>query len=259
MNSFLNKLKLKINFDRKDFDEANKDFFANDVADAKDKVAVLVHLIMVQQNFIFLVSDQCQDPTSRIEQIKSDLYNKISYNAVRLKASDQIIKLDSNILITILKSGNNLDIHLKYKEFNSVFLKVNLGDLFLLNQNLETFQVRFKDDLLNPLKLYLRTSAENINLINGLVDLPFEIVYKLCTTYLNVKTIMALSRSCRQINRLIFSDLKSSNSIWNKLIKRDFGIKLILNDASLPNSNYYQEYKNYFRKRKHGFSSLMII
>jgi hypothetical protein len=261
LDSLIRRIKLEINFKWSDFEDALEHFFLNEINNNKDKVCFMIHLIMMQHNFCYYEANTERNTYQGINQVKSDLFNKITYNSIDLKTN--CIILNSNLLITILKSGNNLDIHLKYKTFNSKFLTVKLHELFQpINVNsrekyLETFQIDFKDVILNPFKNYLRLN-ENIFMINGLIDLPFEILFKLCTNYLNVRSIVSLASSCIHFNKVLFSNLTKSETIWNKLIYRDFKIKLMLNDSSLLSTNYLEEYKKYYRKRKSNYNILII-
>ena len=261
-NLLLKRIKLAINFKWADFEDAYKTFYANDVNDNKDKICLLIHLIMMQQNFSYYDPKSKKNTNHEINQIKSDLYNKITYNSI--SSNTDLIHLNSNILITILKSGNNVDIHLKFKNYNTKFLSVKLNEMFQMQSNAEIkdksfdkFQLDFKDSILNPFKHYLRLN-EDIFLINGLIDLPYEIIFKLCTNYLNIKSILCLASSCCYLNKILFSNLTKSDSIWNKLIYRDFKVKLTLNDATLLNNNYLKEYKKYYRKRKYSYNMLII-
>jgi hypothetical protein len=262
LESFLKRIKLEIHFEWADFEYALENFYFNDINDNKDKICLLIHLIMIQQSFNTIIEEN----TYRgINQSKSEFYNKITYNSINFK--DNYIKLTSNILITVLKSGNTVDIHLKYKTYNTKFLTLKLNEFFqtsslteeIREKMLIKFQIDFKDIILNPFKHYLRSNEDgNISLINGLIDLPLEIIFKICTNYLSVKSIVSLASTCNYLNKILFSNLTKSETIWNKLIYRDFKIKLTINDATLTNTNYLQEYKKYHRKRKSNYNILII-
>ena len=209
------------------------DFFASDIDNDKDRLAILLHLILLQNGFRF--SYEPNESTKFLNQKKSSLYNKLFYNQVLLKSKKIHFELKSSLIITLLKNGNMLNINLKYGLFDSVSFCVNLKEFFFMpkvfiarksdfTEVARDFSVNFKNKVLNPLKQFIKTN-ENFA-VSGfyihITDLPYEILFKIIIKYLDLKSIKSLMLTSKYLNDLINYQLTSKASIWNSLIQRDF-------------------------------------
>jgi hypothetical protein len=236
--------------------------FIDQISNEKDKLAIIIHSIMITSRFGNLRDDQVDEkrttPTFKIEQTRNKHFNRIKYNFV-YNDRNVPLRLPSVICVNLLKSGRNLDINAKIDKYNSPFLKVNLTEFFSeppyffrQREDISTasneFAVNFKNEVLNPLRFHLREryAAEGLgSFIIGLVDLPVEIVHRIALNYLSVKSILALARSCTYFWRIL---CLGNDSVWPKLIKRDF--KSYSVDESL---SYSSQYKRFYRlKRKNA-------
>lgn len=226
------------------------DNYKNLIENEKDQLAIFIHFIMLQNGFYFLKDDEKFDFT--FNQIKnSNDYHMIIYNSIFCDH-----KIDK-INLCILKSGSFYHVMLKYKNFKSKFFKIDSLNLLNSENNIvrkqkifDSILLNFKNIVLIPFKLYLKEEY-NINLINGLLDLPVELIFKLCTKYLDVRSICSLFKSCKRFHFLLNSDQKTENSIWKQLLVRDFQIKLT-NERTL---NFKEEYiKQFLKKFKRKFS-----
>lgn len=229
-NTILKEIKRKSDLDIDDI-EGFFDAFKCEIENEKDKLAVMAHLIMIRENFLFL-KDEMQN--FYLNQVKNKNYfNKLSYNCFRSQRPSIEYIFDSNILVCVLKSGKYVDIELKYKNFNSKFLKIDLNDFFynyLKSSNekkmklFKDFELKFKSSILVPFKFYLKSTNEIFqHIVNGLSDLPVELlIFKLSLKYLDIRSISSLMQTSKHFYQMFNSDLKSSKSIWCYLIRRDF-------------------------------------
>lgn len=187
----------------------------------KDRLAVLVHYFTVKNS---IVNRDGLQPN----ELKDDrFFNKLYYDTIR--AGNETLPLDGRVLVCVLKSGKYCDIELKYKNFASNFLKVNLDELESLKQRekfVKLFERDFTDRCLIPLKHELVREKPDLkqrlgaNFLVSLWDLPNELlVYKLILKYLNIKSIVALGLTCKHFYELVND---SRSPVWERLVRRDF-------------------------------------
>ncbi|RNA26993.1 F-box only 7 [Brachionus plicatilis] len=216
--------------------------YLSEIDSNKQKLAYLIHLILLRENFCFL-NDNGQKMDAKISN--DEIYfTKLYYNHYQYK--ETFINLD-NVLITLLKSGRFVDMNLKNKNFSSKFLKLNLDDFFadLSLDKIQNLELNFKNEVLIPFKIYLKSNFD-LNIITGLSDLPIELIIEISLKYLDIRSIVKLSQTCRYFRKLLDSDGKIP--FWQKLIARDFKQLIPLNttDQSLLGSKreYIKLYKN---------------
>ena len=233
--------------------------YSNDIENDKDKLAVLLHLIMLDSGFT---------NTNNFKQIKRDQFNKIFYNQTKVNLKQQgqsiVYSLKHDLILILIQSGSTIDLNKKYATFSSAFMKLNLKhsfyqppfyvtkqtDLTEIKNNLE---IEFKDKILNPFKFYLKSIEfdkclnENYNYINGILDLPIELIIKLALVYLDINSIVCLFSTNCYLYKLFNLDQMSDSSIWLKLIKRDFKT-CVLNTST--NVNYRNKYVKLYFDRK---------
>jgi hypothetical protein len=257
--SFLKRLKQNYEFDEIDLVTAFDIFQVQlDNTNEKDRLAVIVHLIMLKENFAY------NDRAILLEltQTKGSVYNKLNYNLIVIDEKHlSNFSMSSNLVVTLLKSGKCIEIHCKYKSFHSEFVKVNLGDLFVkkndehlrfdfdyLNRN---FRINFVDKCLMGVKSCIK--SENFEFFsqtrffsNSLVDLPVEVLlFKIVLKYLNVKNVGRLMQTSKYFYDLLNADVSTEKSIWFYLLKRDFGTAAV-NKAT----NFVDYKKSYFKNYK---------
>lgn len=233
-------------------DEAFKTY-SSQIQNEKDKLAVIIDLIMLKSGFKCGQND--------LNQTKGSQFNKLVYNQARTDFKSKefnYYQLKSNLIIILLQSGTQIDLTGKYGNFTTGFLKINLREFFYepqfyvtkkLNLNLVTkeFEIKFKDTILNPIKFYLKTTEliSETSFINGLCDLPVELIVKLALNYLDVHSIVKLTKLNKYFYNLINSNSSSDGSIWFKLIRRDFDPTIDLLDV-----NYRIHYVKLYHSRK---------
>lgn len=250
--------------------EVNRLFelFGDECGTNKDKLALIVHLIMIKNHFKY------SGDNLAISQRKDDTYyNKISYNVFqrenKLDPRKSIkITLESSLVITLLKStSTRVEIQLKFKHFLTEFIRVDIDDEFFESRNrLRRFQNDFQSKILIPGKLNIKNQllqgTESISQVDmpnnlnsfytNLPDLPVEIlVYRLAARYLNVRAVCVLSMLNRQSYLLFNGDLTSTESIWRTLIKRDFKDF----DLSQFSGDYRKKYSELSRSKRPRFIS----
>lgn len=217
LNIFLKTIKLKLFLDQSDIDQG-LDIYRDYIKDDFDRLAVLIHLVMLQSDFKHIKAETV-DPNADlyINMTVGRSFNKLSYNQVQEHTLE-----NKNLILTFIRSGaSHADLNLKCGTFNSTFLKINLDMMPKLSdaKTIVSLTNDFKDCLLNPFKYSLKSQ---IKLINGLVDLPVELFYKLAVTYLNIRSVVALMRTSRHFMSLLNADQTSCNSLWFLLFKRDW-------------------------------------
>jgi len=259
--SFLKRLKQSYEIDEIDLVTAFGIFQVQlDANNEKDRLAVIVHLIMLKENFAY------NDTTTLLElnQTKGSVYNKLNYNLVVIDERDlSDFSMSSNLVVTLLKSGKCIEIHCKYKSFHSEFVRVNLGDLFVkkndehLRMNFDylngSFRVNFVDNCVMGVKSCIK--SENSELFsrtrffsNSLVDLPVEVLlFKIVLKYLNVKNVGRLMQTSKYFYDLLNADVNTEKSIWFYLLKRDFGTAALNKATNLVDykKSYFKNYKYY--------------
>ena len=236
------------------------DKYSNEINNDKDKLAIIIHLIMLQSGLRYI-----ENEFDILKQTKGSQFNKLYYNQTKIdfKSKDaDYYQLKNNLIIVILQSGGNVDINAKYADYSSSFIKQSLKEFFYepqfyvtkklnLNQVTEKFEIDFKNKILNPFKFYLKQNELNTNFllnnnyINGLIELPIELVFNLALNYLDINSIVALNRTNKYFYNLFNSDTLTESSLWLKLIKRDFK-----KESTNLTSNYRSQYvKLYFNRR----------
>ena len=241
---FFKRLNTQYELDERDLTKAF-DLFKDQIDADKDKLAVILHLIMLKENFFF---DAGTEFSIEMNQIKGDAYNKLTYNRIRL-AANSTFQMNSNLVITLLKSGKHAEIHCIYKSFHPVStIRVNFNDASLLDSNYlnKTLRVSFADRLLLPFKCFLRNeNSEALSasrFVTGLVDLPVELLlFKIILKYLNIKNIGCLMQTSKYFYDLFNADVASEKSIWLCLLRRDFGASSA-SAAALTSSDYKRAY-----------------
>ena len=233
--NFFSQIKLKLEINPTDLRQL-LEFFEGSISADKDKLALLIHLIMVKNHFQF-------GDTYELNQTKDvNNFNKLNYNLIRtdnkLDTNQSVrILLCSNLIIVLLKSGRaTVDIQLKYKSFLTRFLKINLElSLFDSQMKLNEFERSFKDSILLPFKAHVKLEilndkkflkAENPLSLNsfytGLNDLPIELlIFRLVLRFLNIESIVALCKANKFVHKVL-SDQITSNSVWKFLVLRDY-------------------------------------
>ncbi|CAF0704547.1 unnamed protein product [Brachionus calyciflorus] len=236
--------------------ELNLDYFigylvqkAEQIQTNKDKLSFLIHLLISRERFSFKQNQNEPQVDYNLHKIQKDeiYFTKIFYNHFQ---NDQIEYLfDSNIIITLLKSGRFIEIQLKYKNYLSNFYKINLDEMFLdLNtKKLKLFELNFKNVILIPFKFYLKSMFDINTGITGLTDLPIELIIHLSLKYLDIKSIVSLSQTCRYFCKLLNPDLDRTIPFWEKLIMRDFKVYIGHKEVS---HNYKQEYTRLHKSTK---------
>lgn len=231
-------------------DESSEDYatdeafrrYASAIDTEKDKLAVVIHLIMTRSGFKYSADEECD-----FKQTRGAQFNKIFYDQIRSDFKSREVsyyRLKSNLIVILLQSGNSVDISVKYLTFMSSFLKLNLNEFFNepkfyiakklnLNSVSKQFEIKFKDALLNPVKFFLKSTelTSELNFINGLCDLPVELIVRLTLTYLDIHSIVKLTKLNKNLYNLINSNVSSTSSVWFKLIRRDFNRDFNLTDV----------------------------
>ena len=270
---FLRMLRSQLSLSVDDVEQAAQAFFPRNELmssdhERRDRVALLLHLVMLQQNFVFATAghDSARCLLLDMSQTSGSIYTKLAYNAIadaRLRSASNSTPLVANVIVTLLQSGaRHLDIHIKHANFISVTLKCNMDQLFAqattqLDANMfAKLQLEFKDTALNPLKFHLRTLLGNDTsvAIRGLVDMPVEIVFKLCASYLNIGSIVRLGSACKCLRQIVYAGVyggddgqnNNSGSLWRCLLARDYP------DAfeKQQNAHFYIEYKRLYRRKR---------
>jgi hypothetical protein len=236
--------------------------YSNEIETDKDKLAILLHLIMLDSGFT--------NTNNVIKQIKRNQFNKIYYNQTKVNLKQQgqsiVYSLKHDLILILLQSGSTIDLNMKYDTFSSAFMKLNLKHIFYqpqfyvskqtdLTEIKNNLEIEFKNKILNPFKFYLKSIeldkclSENYNYINGILDLPIELIIKLALVYLDINSIVCLFSTNCYLYKLFNSDQMSDSSIWLKLIKRDFKT-CVLNTSTTNNVNYRNKYvKLYFDQK----------
>lgn len=265
VSGYFKALKQNIDLEEKNVDDALEIFkpqIDTGTDGDKDRFAILIHLIMVQNDFCFSLksaneaNNQTQLKESfEMNQTKGNMFNKINYNCfgiMNFKNEKKLFELESNLIISILKTGKEIGVHCKYQSFNSQFLKFNLNDYFssgktaprvVFNFN-KRLKVEFTNKILIPLKQFLKP-----NFFIGLTDLPNELlIYRIMLKYLNIKDIMSLDLTCKYFYGILNSgDQTSDKSIWFRLLQRDFKSKFE-NEVLLEPSGSIVDYKKMYIK-----------
>ena len=191
-------------------------FYTQQITNDFDRLTILIHLIMLQAGFKCHYENQ-----NSIEQYlkltKGSIYNKLEYNEINKEKS---LQLANTLIITLIKSGKcHCDLNLKYNKFISKFLKINIDSVISnIERTINTFTNEFKDTVLNPFKL----SIKEPKLINGITDLPVELLTRIAVKYLNIRQVVALMQTSKYFLNLLDADRSSCNSLWFLLFKRDW-------------------------------------
>lgn len=209
----------------------------------KEKLARLINLILVRENFYFL--NEFGEKLDTKISADDTYFTKIYFNHYQYK--EKFINLN-NVFITMLKSGRFVDINLKNNKFSSNFIKLNLDDFFdnLSLEKIQNFKINFVNDVLVPFKFYLKSNF-SLNIITGLIDLPMELIIQISVRYLDIKSIVKLSQTCRYFKALFDSD---QIQIWQNLISRDFKQIIPLNTTDPNMSNSKNEYAKLYQNTK---------
>ncbi len=206
-----------------------------------DRLAIILHLIMIQARFIPVNSDDF------ISITKENFHIKLSYNQIEPIHSNKSEQLKNNLIIILVKtSSTKAVVTLKHEKFLSSFL-----DLELKIDNLDLKQVTndFKSKVLNPFKFAFRDHK----LINGLSDLPVELQFRLVNKYLDIRSFTRLIQTSRYFNDLFNSTPNNScESVWFHLFRRDWDKHDSLKKEWVTTNsgiNFRSDYiKNYRRK-----------
>lgn len=267
MEDFFQSAKLNLEIDKNEVRRLFELFDCDATNNNKDKLALVVHLIMIKSHF------KSSHNSLAITQSKDDsYYNKMSYTVFEKENRQDPCKsikisLAASIVISLLKStSSRVEIQLKYKHFLSQFLRVDLDDeLFESSRRLQQFQTQFQNVILIPAKLNIKASllhggggsesiaqvVDNPNNLDSfcidLTDLPVEIlVYRLAARYLNARGVCAMSMLNRQSYLLFNGNPTSTESIWRTLIQRDFKEC----DLSEFSGDYRKKYAEQVKKSK---------
>ncbi len=219
LNIFLHNIKSKLVLDKSDIYQGFE-IFCGYIKDDFDRLIILIHLLMLQSNFQH-TNDTIGDtnnPYVKLETGKS--YAKLIYNQVQ--SGHTITQLESNLIITFIRSGaRHADFNLKCGTFNSSFLQIDFESMkkqMDSDKKIASLANDFKDTIFNPFKHYFK----QVKLINGLTDLPVELIYKIAVSYLNIRSVLSLMQTSKYLYNILNSDQTSSNSLWFLLFKRDW-------------------------------------
>ncbi len=245
--------------------------YSNEIENEKDQIAVFIHLIMLRAGFDSYDSGAQISDKSCIKQTKGSLYNKLFYKRTKIdfKSKEQLTyDLKSSLIVLLLQSGSNVEITAKYEKFQSGFIKIHLKEFFYephfyvkkrtcLDTAIAQLETDFLNNVLNPFRFFIKyNELESLDLdsnyINGLRELPVELVLRLAVNYLDMNTIVALFSTSKYFNRLFNSDLNTDSSVWLRLIKRDFKSECysLHIDNSTTGINYRSKYVELYYKRK---------
>ena len=245
------KLKTQLFLDQNDLLDA-LEFYTGLIQNDFDRFTILVHLVMIQTNFLCI--DQADQDANQsdlsINLAQEHLYNKLVYNCVYNNCG-QLNKLGADLILIILKSGvHHADITLKCNKFKvSLRKNINFSNLLapkMCVQKVNEFCLNFKNEILNPFRFYYSPIMHQ-HLIKGFLDLPAEIVYKLITNYLDIKSIISLMQCSTRLFATINHDPTSQTSIWAKLLHRDY-------KKSLNTVNYRDEYIRQYESKRYEHS-----
>lgn len=178
-----------------------------------DRLTIIINLIMNHSGFKF------EQTEGGINLTKGTFFNKLTFN--KFEDSSKSFHLENNLIITLINSGSKtIDISLKYSGFNSSFMTVILTDFFSSSLNAKIIELTnmFKNKVLNPFKV----SYKKEKLINGMSDLPVEILFKIALDYLDIKGLVSLMQTSKFFLQIFDSDRTSCSSIWYGLFRRDW-------------------------------------
>ncbi len=253
-------------------------FYEHEIAknSLKDKLAVLIHFIMIKNHFRF--GQNYEINQSRDEKF----YNKLMYNQFSIENTiDQTKNLSLEFLdgkfltINLLKtSETTLDIQFKWSKFTTQFLKVAgfVDSWFENEKKLKEFELNFRQKCLVPFKIHLKNEicsganwihvnrVENLASFHvNLIDLPNELlVFKLIASYLNIKSIVSFDLSCKFVHNLLNNDTKSPDSVWKLLLERDFKNR-IGKLAQQSDIDYKKKYIEFFKCKKYSYETVKIF
>jgi hypothetical protein len=238
MEKLIKKLKTELFFNQEELSESFT-YYSHLIHNDLDRLTVLIHLIMIQANFKYneQTSHSCEN-ISFMNIHKGSFYNKLAYNKLDYSHTENNEalndKLESDLIIVLIRSGKSVDLNLKFNKFESSFMKINLNDEFT-SQTIKSMIIQFRNKILNPFKFHY-SKISNKNLIYGLLDMPIEIIYKLVLNYLDIRSIIALQNSSKHLYRILSVD-QPSQFIWKRLLFRDFKI-----DTNLATESYRKKY-----------------
>jgi hypothetical protein len=234
--------------------ELNEDDFARvfqlfeNALTHKDRLSALTHYLMLKNGLSWSRS-------VKMEQKKDDNnFNILNYNTIgRLP---EAASLSSNVTLSLLQSGKTrINLQLKFGQFKTVFLAVELNSKISWNTYFENFKIEFLNKLLLPFKFHLKSNLQcELELREylskndpsqvfpvGLLDLPNELlVYKIILKYLNYKSICALGATCKHLNRAV-------DELWKLLLKRDYPNEF---QSLAPTANFKLDYSKMVKRNK---------
>jgi hypothetical protein len=250
-------LKLKSQIDETDCENFLKKF-ENELADNIDRFAFILHLVMIQNGFT-------NDNSKSINKTSSFImfaYNNYINNHPRAE-----LKLDTNISLVanLMRNINKITIQIFFKRFKSnliVFTKTQIDSLFSNHQSKLNVKAlyrlinEFKDSVQNPLKVFLLKESDFDELLKdkSVIYLPSEILLNIIVEYLDIKSIMKLSATCKYFNDFIVN--KSAGRVvftrqieqippavlhlWKQLVLRDFpNKKYLAKEDNMHATNWY--------------------
>ena len=253
-----------------DLNDTSTRKYSDEIENEKDQFAVFIHLIMLRAGFDSYDSSSQVNDKNSIKQIKGSLYNKLFYKRTRIdfKSREELTyDLKGSLIVLLLQSGSSVEVSAKYEKFQSGFIKLRLNEFFYephfyvkkrtcLDTVAAQLEINFLNNVLNPFRFYLKNNElERLgldgNYINGLSELPVELVFRLAVSYLDIGAIVALYSTSKYFYQLFNSDLNTDSSVWLRLIKRDFKSEWSsLRIDSIMGANYRSKYVELYYKRR---------
>ena len=258
LNILLKDIKIKLFLDHDDF-KRGLAFYTDHNQNSFDRLSILLHLFMIHSSFIPVDDNDATDIFISITKEKN--HTKLIYNQIEVSSnnncfnsynnnSKQFFQLKKNLTIIIIKSGNSqVVINLKHDKFISEFLNIELNHQ-LDKLDLRKLENDFKAKCLNPFKF----AFKDFKLINGMMDLPAELHFRIVLQYLNIEAVMALMKTSKYFYRILNSEPTSCDSMWFQLFKRDWDKYDSLKKEWVSTSsaiNFRSDYiKNYRRNKR---------
>jgi hypothetical protein len=247
-DEYFNYLKYKLDLDDNDISIAFEKY--NSLIDCNnDRFVILIHLIMLQNGFMYTSSD-C---ATSIFLTKHKYFSQLNYNFYKFNKIEIKFETNIKIIINFMSNINRLTIQAFFKNYSTLnifYVNKKQIDSCLAstesenkcNEELRSLIIEFKNLILNPLKLYFyETYNRGLLIGKSIIYLPNEILLKI-VKYLDIKSIVNLSRMCKLFRSLTFeknlikSDrrilaksvslipdtIQSCNLLWKHFLKRDF-------------------------------------